>query len=89
MAKRKSIASMVPVAVQEHINNQRRRLQQGRAALYALEFSAIHDADEVDAGNVAGLVVDVIDDAIEKLDSVVLKAVAKRSEQPAPRKRKK
>lgn len=95
MAKTKSIAPTVPAAVQDRIDAQRGRLQLCRAVLFALEYAAIHDAEELDAGSVTGLVIDVLDEVIDKLDSVELIALLKQKEKrkqkrkPAPRRRKK
>lgn len=88
MARRRTTAREIPMAVRLRIDAQRRRLQRGRAVLAALEFSASHDAEDVDAGEVASLVVDVLDDAIEQLDSVHLLALAREQGGQANRQRR-
>lgn len=56
----------------QRIEAERRRLQKASAVLACLVYSANHDAPDIDAGDVASVVRDLIDRAVLALDAVDL-----------------
>lgn len=69
----------IPIQVQDVIERERRRLQQASAVLSCLKIAALYQAwhEEIDAGDVAVIVQNLIDQAIDHLDLVELARSAK------------
>lgn len=74
--------SDIPLEVKDVIEHERRRLQQASAVLSCLKIAAMYQAwhEEVDAGDVAVIVQNLIDQTIERLDLIALARSAKELE---------
>jgi hypothetical protein len=59
--------------VQERIEAERRRLQKASAVLIALVYSSSQGLDSEQAGDVAGVALDLVEHAILALDAVELR----------------
>lgn len=68
----------IPEEISEVIELERRRLQKASSVLASLAFSVNHDADDVDPGDVASVVRDLVDQAVAALDSVELEKSLRR-----------
>jgi hypothetical protein len=60
-------------AIQDRIEAERRRLQKASAVLIALVYSSSQGLDSEQAGDVAGVALDLIEQAIVALDAVELR----------------
>jgi hypothetical protein len=70
--KRGKDGSKPPVVFQDRIEAERRRLQKASAVLLALVYSSSQGLDSEQAGDVAGVALDLIEQAILALDAVEL-----------------
>ena len=66
------VQQAIPEEIGRAIETERRRLQKASSVLASLAFSANHDADDVDPGDVASVVRDLVDQAVDALDLVEL-----------------
>lgn len=70
--KRGKDGSNLSGAIQDRIEAERRRLQKAGAVLIALVYSSSQGLDSEQAGDVAGVALDLIEQAILALDAVEL-----------------
>ena len=74
--KRETDGSNPSTAFQDRIEAERRRLQKASAVLIALVYSSSQGLDSEQAGDVAGVALDLVEQAILALDAVELKKEA-------------
>jgi hypothetical protein len=74
--KRGKDGSNPSTAFQDRIEAERRRLQKASAVLVALVYSSSQGLDSEQAGDVAGVALDLVEQAILALDAVELKKEA-------------
>ena len=71
--KREKDGSNPSVVFQDRIEAERRRLQKASAVLIALVYSLSQGLDSEQAGDVAGVALDLVEQAILALDAVELR----------------
>jgi hypothetical protein len=85
--KRQPVAASadLPVGMQDQIERERRRLRQASAVLSCLKIAALYQEwhEEIDPGDVAEIVQDLVDKALAGLDLVELARRAKAFERDA------
>jgi hypothetical protein len=74
--KRGKDGSKPSTAFQDRIEAERRRLQKASALLIALVYSSSQGLDSEQAGDVAGVALDLVEQAILALDAVELRKEA-------------